>query len=44
LVIEPHHPDWEISARIACVAGEHPRRLLGAGELREHRAVSVIDE
>jgi hypothetical protein len=44
LVIEPHHADWEISVRLACVAGEQPRRLLEAGELCEHPAVSVIDE
>jgi hypothetical protein len=44
LVIEPHHADWGICVRIACEAAEHPRRLLGAGELCEHPAVSVVDK
>jgi hypothetical protein len=44
LVIEPHHADWAISLQIACAAKEHPRRLLGARELSEHPAVSVVYE
>jgi hypothetical protein len=44
VVIKPHHANCGISVRIACEEAEHPHRLLGAGELCENSAVSVIDE